>query len=74
VTRSLDPVDVGIDMLPLLASGRLDAPPPAAPPGLVHEPAPSEEPPPGYVDAHDEVNADLPDLPVDRDAAPPMPD
>ncbi len=74
VTRSLDPVDVGIDMLPLLASGRLDSPPAAAPPGLVHEPAPSEEPPPGYVDAHHEVTADLPDLPVDRDAAPPMPD
>jgi HD-GYP domain-containing protein (c-di-GMP phosphodiesterase class II) len=74
VTRSLDPVDVGIDMLPLLASGRLDSPPAATPPGLVHEPAPSETPPPGYVDAHDEVNAALPDLPVDRDAAPPMPD
>lgn len=49
VTRSLDPVEVGIDMLSLVASGRLDIPPPAeVGPGLVHEPSPGEAPPPGF--------------------------
>jgi HD-GYP domain-containing protein (c-di-GMP phosphodiesterase class II) len=53
VVRTIDPVEMGIDMLSLLASGRLDVPPPAdAGPGLVHEPAPGETPPPGYVDTH----------------------
>jgi len=76
VRRSLDPADVGIDMLSLLASGRLDLPVPAeaSPGGLIHEPTPNEEPPPGYVDVHDEVVAGVPDLPVDPDAAPPIPD
>ncbi len=48
VLRSIDPVEVGIDMLSLLASGRFDIPPPAeAGPGLVHEPSPGEVPPEG---------------------------
>lgn len=69
VVRSVDPVEVGIDMLSLLASGRFDVPPPPeAGPGLVHEPSPGEEPPEGYVEAHEHVD-DL-DLPFDRDAGP----
>jgi len=53
VVRTIDPVEVGIDMLSLLASGRFDVPPPVDQgPGLVHEPAPGETPPPGYVDTH----------------------
>ena len=53
VVRTIDPVEMGIDMLSLLASGRLDVPMPADEgPGLVHEPAPGETPPPGYVDTH----------------------
>jgi len=53
VIRTIDPVEMGIDMLSLLASGRLDVPMPADEgPGLVHEPAPGETPPPGYVDTH----------------------
>ncbi|HEX5949886.1 MAG TPA: HD-GYP domain-containing protein [Actinomycetota bacterium] len=49
VARSVDPVEVGIDMLSLLASGRLDVPPPPeSGPGLVHEPSPGEVPPPGF--------------------------
>ncbi|HEX6230310.1 MAG TPA: HD-GYP domain-containing protein [Actinomycetota bacterium] len=69
VRRSVDPVEVGIDMLSLLASGRFDLPPPLdAGPGLVHEPSPGEEPPEGYVEAHEHVD-DL-DLPVDPDAGP----
>ena len=53
VVRTIDPVEMGIDMLSLLASGQLDVPIPAEEgPGLVHEPAPGEIPPPGYVDTH----------------------
>jgi HD-GYP domain-containing protein (c-di-GMP phosphodiesterase class II) len=53
VQRSIDPADVGIDMLSFLASGRLDMPAPdETGPGLVHEPAATETPPPGYVDTH----------------------
>ena len=53
VVRTIDPVEMGIDMLSLLASGQLDVPIPADEgPGLVHEPAPGEIPPPGYVDTH----------------------
>ncbi len=56
VVRTIDPVDVGIDMLSLLASGRLDVPPPEdAGPGLIHEPAPGEEPPPGYVEPNSDA-------------------
>ncbi|HEY3024342.1 MAG TPA: HD-GYP domain-containing protein [Actinomycetota bacterium] len=53
VVRTIDPVEMGVDMLSLLASGRLDVPIPRDEgPGLVHEPAPGETPPPGYVDTH----------------------
>jgi hypothetical protein len=58
VVRSIDPADVGIDMLTLLASGQLDVPPPLEiGPGLVHEPAPVEDAPAGYVDVHAELAA-----------------
>jgi HD-GYP domain-containing protein (c-di-GMP phosphodiesterase class II) len=54
VQRSIDPVEVGVEMLSLLASGRLDlSPPPDAGPGLVHEPAPGEAIPEGFVPEHD---------------------
>jgi HD-GYP domain-containing protein (c-di-GMP phosphodiesterase class II) len=53
VVRTIDPVEMGIDMLSLLASGQLDVPIPADEgPGLVHEPAPGETPPLGYVNTH----------------------
>jgi putative nucleotidyltransferase with HDIG domain len=69
VIRSVDPNEIGIDMLSLLASGRFDLPPPAdVGPGLVHEPAPGEEPPEGYVDAHGEAEAGPIDLPPAPDA------
>ncbi|MBI2237446.1 MAG: hypothetical protein HYU54_02845 [Actinobacteria bacterium] len=79
VVRSIDPHEVGIDMLSLLASGQLDAPVPVeVGPGLVHEPSPGEVPPPGYVDTHNvggdhDHDRDRP-LPVDPDVAPPFPD
>jgi hypothetical protein len=65
VIRSVDPNDIGIDMLSLLASGRFDVPPPMeAGPGLVHEPSPGEELPDGYVDAHEApATLDLPPAP-----------
>jgi putative nucleotidyltransferase with HDIG domain len=65
VIRSVDPNEIGIDMLSLLASGRFDLPTPAeVGPGLVHEPAPGEEPPQGYVESYEGVGAlDLPPAP-----------
>ncbi|MGZ8635436.1 MAG: HD-GYP domain-containing protein [Actinomycetota bacterium] len=72
VERSVDPVDVGVDMLSLLASGRFDVPPPDdVGPGLVHDPAPTEAPPDGYIHVHDDIPD--PDLPIDPDAGPPIP-
>jgi len=54
VRRSIDPVDVGVEMLSLLASGRLDISPPTdAGPGLVHEPAYGEALPEGLAPEHD---------------------
>lgn len=74
VRRSLDPVEVGVDMLSLLASGRLDVPPPPdIGPGLIHEPAPGEAPPEGYVETHAEHTMELEDLPLDEEAGPPSP-
>ncbi len=53
VVRTIDPVEMGIDMLSLLASGQLDVPiPEEQGHGLIHEPAPGETPPPGYVDTY----------------------
>jgi HD-GYP domain-containing protein (c-di-GMP phosphodiesterase class II) len=73
VTGSVDPLEVGVDMLSLLASNRFDVPPPEdTGPGLVHEPAPTEEPPEGYVEAHAEV-AHVDDVPLDPSAGPPPP-
>jgi hypothetical protein len=58
VQRSIEPAEVGVDMLSLLASGRMDLPSPEdAGPGLVHEPAATETPPPGYVDTHRETRS-----------------
>jgi putative nucleotidyltransferase with HDIG domain len=69
VIRSVDPDDIGIDMLSLLASGRFDVPPPVeAGPGLVHEPSPGEAVPEGYVDAHEVPPP--PDLPPAPDFGP----
>jgi HD-GYP domain-containing protein (c-di-GMP phosphodiesterase class II) len=68
VQRSVDPAEVGVDMLSLLASARFDIPPPEdTGPGLVHEPSPGEPLPQGYVEAHDDIPAL--DLPIDPDAA-----
>jgi len=75
VRRSVDPVEVGIDMLSLLASGRLGVPaPPEAGPGLIHEPAPGEVPPPGYVEAHADHALEMEDVPIDDEAGPTVPD
>lgn len=54
VQRSIDPVEVGVEMLSLLASGRLDVSPPQdTGPGLVHEPAPGEALPEGFTPDRD---------------------
>ncbi len=71
VRRSVDPVEVGIDMLSLLASGRLDVPaPPEMGPGLIHEPSPGEAPPEGYVETHPDDALEVEDLPIDDDMGP----
>jgi hypothetical protein len=50
VERSMDPEEVGVDMVSLVLAGSLEsvAPSPGPQPGLVHEPAHGETPPPGY--------------------------
>jgi hypothetical protein len=74
VTRSVDPSAVGVDMLSLLASSRFDIPPPEdVGPGLVHEPAPTETPPEGYVEAHGDVMR-VDDLELDPEAGPAPPE
>jgi hypothetical protein len=52
VERSMDPTELGIDMTSLILSGELEAAPitTGPQPGLVHEPAHGEEPPPDYED------------------------
>lgn len=54
VERSMDPAEVGVDMMALVLSGDLESPPREREPGpgLVHEPAHGETPPPGYVDTY----------------------
>jgi HD-GYP domain-containing protein (c-di-GMP phosphodiesterase class II) len=67
VARTVDPRDLGIDMLQLLSSNELETMPipQETGPGLMHEPSPGEEPPPGWVEAH----PDHSDLPIDADAS-----
>ena len=57
VRRTVDARELDIDMLSLLASGELEMEGlrSESGPGLVHEPAPGETPPPGYVEAHPTV-------------------
>jgi HD-GYP domain-containing protein (c-di-GMP phosphodiesterase class II) len=54
VRRTIDARELDIDMLSLLSSGELETAGrrPETGPGLVHEPAHGEAPPPGYVEAH----------------------
>jgi hypothetical protein len=53
VERSMDPSEIGIDMMSLILSGELESTPDIedARAGLVHEPAHGEQAPPGYVEA-----------------------
>ena len=50
VKRTLAPEEVGIDMLGLLSSNRVEDPRPEFGHGLMHEPAPGEVAPPGFVE------------------------
>lgn len=77
VKRSLDPSELGIDVAQLLATGSIEQAVllPDGVGGLVHEPSPGEEPPPGYVDTHNEARAPhSQDLAggLDPDVAPPF--
>jgi HD-GYP domain-containing protein (c-di-GMP phosphodiesterase class II) len=74
VVATLDPADVGIDMATLLLTGKVEEmrEPKGAEPGLVHEPAFGEAPPPGFSHEHDhDGSADEP-LRIDPDVAPPF--
>jgi HD-GYP domain-containing protein (c-di-GMP phosphodiesterase class II) len=53
VDRSVDPSEIGVDMMSLILSGELESLPASSEPepGLVHEPAHGEQAPPGYVQA-----------------------
>jgi HD-GYP domain-containing protein (c-di-GMP phosphodiesterase class II) len=59
IERSVDPAELGMDMLSLLSSGQLESERESDDegPGLVHEPAHGETPPPNYVDTHNHTQA-----------------
>jgi HD domain-containing protein len=62
VERSMDPGEVGLDMVSLVLSGEIEAPAPAkepAEPGLLHDPGHSEPKPEGYEDSPAEAGASL---------------
>ncbi|MGH2574028.1 MAG: HD-GYP domain-containing protein, partial [Actinomycetota bacterium] len=71
VERSMDPWELGVDMTSLVLSGEVESSVPSeeASPGLVHEPGHGEEPPPGYVDTHNESPADSEEAPADPEDA-----
>ena len=75
VDRSLDPQEVGVDMVSLLVSGQVEpAEEDQHTAALVHEPSPGEPPPPGYVDTHhngEDADGEL--LPIDPDVSAPFP-
>ena len=54
VERSLDPDEVGIDVMAYLTTGELEASGTGGGAGLVHEPSYGEHLPPGYVDTHND--------------------
>jgi HD-GYP domain-containing protein (c-di-GMP phosphodiesterase class II) len=65
IERTEDAGDLGLDMAEVLRGGAAE---PEAiedegvEPGLVHEPGPGEQPPPGYVDTHNESDEHGPDV------------
>jgi HD-GYP domain-containing protein (c-di-GMP phosphodiesterase class II) len=62
VERSMDPTEVGVDMVSLVLAGEFE---PAVPekgpsePGLLHDPGHSESKPDGYVDSHADAGVSL---------------
>jgi HD-GYP domain-containing protein (c-di-GMP phosphodiesterase class II) len=57
VERSMDPHELGLDMVSLVVAGQVEqSAPDGGQPGLVHEPSHGEPHPPGYVDVHQEGN------------------
>ncbi len=81
VERSVDPDEVGIDVMAYLTTGELEVPSLEDVGGLVHEPSYGERTPEGYVDTHNEPDGHGhhhhhdPDLGVaDPDVHPPIED
>ncbi|HEY7282659.1 MAG TPA: HD domain-containing phosphohydrolase, partial [Actinomycetota bacterium] len=74
VRRSMDPNELGVDMLTLVVSGEVEPSPPEGPTGLVHEPSHGEAPPPGYVDTHAHAEGrGAEQLPIDHEVSAPFP-
>jgi HD-GYP domain-containing protein (c-di-GMP phosphodiesterase class II) len=74
VRRSMDPNELGVDMLALVVSGEVEPSPPEDAHGLVHEPSHGEAPPPGYVDTHaQDEHHEAEHLPIDREVSAPFP-
>ncbi len=74
VERSMDPQELGVDMLSLVMSGQVEqsAPDPGQA-GLVHEPSHGEPRPAGYVDAHLEDGGPSEQVRIDPDVSAPFP-
>jgi hypothetical protein len=75
VVRSMDPQELGVDMLALVVSGQVE---PSLDDGraeaLVHEPSHGEPPPPGYVDTHAHAgHHESEPMPVDPNVSAPFP-
>jgi HD-GYP domain-containing protein (c-di-GMP phosphodiesterase class II) len=74
VRRSMDPQELGVDMLSLVVSGQVEPTSDTGSEGLVHEPAHGEQPPPGYVDTHAyPEHAESEPMPIDSDISAPFP-
>ncbi len=73
VRRSMDPNELGVDMLTLVVSGEVEPSPPEEPTGLVHEPSHGETPPPGYVDTHAHTEHNETEHPIDDEVSAPFP-
>ncbi|MBW3661953.1 MAG: HD-GYP domain-containing protein [Actinobacteria bacterium] len=74
VTGTVDPGELGFDVVEFLSTGDLDAAfatTDETPQGLVHEPSPGESVPEGYVDTHRDNHGAVP-VTLDPDVAPPF--
>jgi len=75
VVRSMDPHELGVDMLSLVVSGQVEPAPGDGDGALVHEPSHGEPPPPGYVDTHAHPDTrETEPMPIDPEVSAPFPE